>query len=97
MLDSVRDVDSHPHLVRTTGNNDETGISHAYMKILFENCDSYIARTMKGLDLISFSIPKHRLSLLKKNAVPVMAILHGTHEISLHIIQAMLGCIDGFW
>jgi hypothetical protein len=55
-----------------------------------------IAYKMKGVDLISFSMPKRRSSLLNKNAVPVLAILHGTHEISLHTVQAMLGQIEAY-
>ncbi len=42
-------------------------------------------------------MPKHRLGLLNNNAVHVVAILHGTHEISLHTIQAVFGRIEGFW
>jgi hypothetical protein len=51
---------------------------------------------MRGFDLISFSMPKDRSSLRCKDVVPVRAILHGTHEISLHTVQAMFGRIDGF-
>ncbi len=89
ILDAVLDVASHPHLVN------ETEISHAYVENMFERCDLYIAYTMKGLDLISFSMPNHRSSLLNPNAVPVTAILHGTHEISLHTVQAMFGRFQG--
>jgi hypothetical protein len=49
----------------------------------FESRASYIAYTMKGLDLISFSMPKLCSSLLNKNAVPVLAILRGSHEFLL--------------
>ena len=82
MLDAVLDVDSHPQLVNT--NRDE--ISHEYVKKMFESCESYLACTMKGLNLISFSMPKHHSTLMYKTAVPVVAILHGTHEISLHTV-----------
>jgi hypothetical protein len=91
MLDAVLDVYSHPQLVNT--NRDE--ISHEYVKKMFESCESYLAYTMKGLNLISFSMPKHQSTLMSKD-VPVVAILHGTHEISLHTVQAMFGRIKGF-
>jgi hypothetical protein len=81
MLDAVFDVHSHPHLVST--NNDETATSQAYVTIIFDSHASYIGHNMKGLDLISFSLPANRSSLPNKNAVPVAAILLGTHEISL--------------
>jgi hypothetical protein len=42
-------------------------------------------------------MPKHLSSLLNSNAVPLMSILHGTHEISLRTVQAILGRIEGFW
>jgi hypothetical protein len=63
MLDAVLDVDSHPHLLNLNGN--ETGISHEYVKNVPEQCESYcvnILNTVRGLDLISFSIPKPRSS-----------------------------------
>ena len=63
---------------------------------MFESCESYLAYTMKGLNLISFSMPKHQSTLMSKAVVPVVAILHGTHEISLHTVQAMFGRIKGF-
>ena len=72
VLDAVFDVDSHPHLVNAVSK--ETEISHPYMNF-FESCDSYIAYTMKGFDLISFSMPRDRSSLLNKNDVPGLAIL----------------------
>ena len=87
MLDAVLDVHSHPQLVNT--NRDE--ISHEYVRKMFESCESYLAYTIKGLNLISFSMPKHQSTLMSKAVVPVVAILHGTHEISLHTVQAMFG------
>ena len=90
MLDAVFDVHSHPHLVST--NNDETAVSQAYVTRIFDGCASYIARTMKGLDLISLSLPTDHSSLPNKNAVPVTAILHGSHEICLQTVQAMKDC-----
>jgi hypothetical protein len=48
MLDAVFDVYSHPELVNT--NRDE--ISHEYVKKMFESCESYLANTMNGLNLI---------------------------------------------
>ena len=91
MLDAVLDIYSHPQLVNT--NRDE--ISHEYVKSMFESCESYLAYTMKGLNLISFSMPKHQSTLMSKAVVPVAAILHGTHEISLHTVQAMFGRSEG--
>ena len=69
-------------------------------KIIFHHCDSYRSTTLntvRGLDLISFAVPKHRSSLLNKNALPVVAILHGTHEISMHTVKAMFSSIEGLW
>ena len=96
MLDAVFDLNLHPHLVNT--NNGD--IEHEYVRKVFHECDLYCSKTlntMRGLDLISFSAPKHSSSLLNKLAVPVVAILHGTHELSLNIVQAMFGRIQGFW
>jgi hypothetical protein len=41
-------------------------------------------------------MPKDRSSLLNKDAVPMTGIMHGTHEMSLHTVQAMFGSLDGF-
>jgi hypothetical protein len=95
ILDAVFDVHSHPHLV--SANDDETAISQAYVTSIFDSRASYIGRTMKGLDLFSFSLPANRSSLANKNAVPVVAILHGTHEISLQTVQALFGRMEGLW
>jgi hypothetical protein len=95
MLDAVFDVHSHPHLVST--NNDETAISQAYVTTIFDSRASYIGHNMKGLDLISFSLSANRLSMPNKNAVPVAAILHGTHEISLQTVQVLFCRMEGLW
>ena len=95
VLDAVFDVHSHPHLVST--NNNETAISPAYVTKIFEGCEKFIASNMRGVDLISFSLPTDRSSLANKNAVPVVAIVHGTHEISLPTVQAMFGRSEGLW
>ncbi len=92
MLDAVLDVYSHPQLVNT--NRDE--ISDEYVKKMFESCESCLAYAMKGLNSISFSMPRHHSTLMYKTAVPVLAIPHRTHEndeISLHTVQAMFGRI----
>jgi hypothetical protein len=63
MLDEVLqvDVDLHPHLVNAK--RDGTEISNIYVKKKFQRCDSYRANTIntvRGLDSIQFSMPKHR-------------------------------------
>ena len=95
VLDAVLDVTLHPDLLIVNGN--ETEISHQYVEKIFESCEKIIANTMKGLDLISFSLPKQRLGMTNKNAVPVTAILHGTHEISIKTVQAMFARMEGLW
>ena len=95
VLDALFDVRSHPHLVST--NNHETAISPAYVTKIFEGCEKYIARNMKGVDLLSFSLPTDRSSLANKDAVPVVALVHGTREISLSTVQAMFGRSEGLW
>ena len=99
VLDAVLDVHSQPLLVNPSSDERELEFSPEYVTKIFQHCDSFRAtksNSMRGLDLISFSMPKHHSSLLDKNAVPVTAILHGTHEIDLHTVQAMFGCIEGF-
>ena len=91
MLDAVFDVNLHQNLVN------KREISHKYVEKIFESCEKIIVNTMKGLDLISFSLPKQRLGMANKNAVPVTAILHGTHEIRIKTVQAMFARMEGLW
>jgi hypothetical protein len=98
VLDAVIEVASHPHLLIVNG--DETEISHQYVEKMLKQCESYgvnTLNTMRGLDLISFSIPKLRSSLLYKNSVPLMAILHGKHNISQQTVHEMFCRIQGFY
>ena len=94
MLDAVIDINLNPRLV--DANSYITKFSHEYVRDIFHRCDPFIAKHMKGLDLISFSMLKDRSSLHLIDAVPVVGILHGTHEISLRTVQRMFGQIDGF-
>ena len=67
---------------------------------MLQQCESYCVNTlntMRGLDLISFSIPKLRSSLLYTNSVPMTAILHGTHNISQQTVHEMFCRIQGFF
>ena len=98
VLDAVLDVTLHPDLLIVNGN--ETEISHQYVKTMLQQCESYCVNTlntMRGLDLISFSIPKLRSSLLYTNSVPMTAILHGTHNISQQTVHEMFCRIQDFY
>ena len=94
ILDAIIDITLHPLLVNK--NSDKTEISQEYIRKFFESCNSWIAKTMKGLNLLSFSMPKDRSSLRCMNEVPVVGILHGSHAVSLQTVQAMFGRINGF-
>ena len=98
ILDAVIDINSHPRLVNDSG-SDTSKLSHEYVHSIFDRSYSFMTdtlKTMRGLDVISFSMPKDRSSLCYKDAVPVTGIMHGTHEISLDTVKAMFGRIDGF-
>ncbi len=92
MLYTVFDISFHPRLVNENGSYPE--FSHEYAKSIFDSCESFIAKTIKGFNLLSFSMPKNHSSLRCDggcvNAVPVAGILHGCTD------QAMFGHIDGF-
>ena len=92
ILDAIIDINLHPLLVNK--NSDKTEISQAYIRKIFESCNSWIAKTMKGLNLLAFSMPKDRSSLRCMNEVPVVGILHGSHEVSLQTVQAMFGHVQ---
>jgi hypothetical protein len=94
MLDAVIDVKLHQRLVNDTSNKSK--ISHEYVRYIFDRCNAFIDKNMKGLNWISFSVPTDSSSLLFKDAVPVTDIMHGPHETSLDTVRAMFGSIDGF-
>ncbi len=93
-----------PTLIR-----DETEISNVCVKkkfkyiceknnLWFISCKHNKHNEGAGFNLVLHAqAPPRGLSSLNNNAVPVMAILHVTHEISLHTVQALFGCIEGFW
>ena len=92
LLDAVIAVDSHPHLVNTNSGE----ISYECVRNIFNSRKTLIEHTWKGLDFISFSIPKNMKNLHPRNAVPMVAILHGTHDISQNTVQAIFYSVKGF-
>jgi hypothetical protein len=83
ILDTFIDVILHLRLVNDSRN--ESNISHDYARSIFDRCFSFTAytlNTMKGLDELSLSMPKDCSSLLYKDAVPVVGILHGTNDVA---------------
>ena len=92
LLDTVIAVDSHPHLVNTNSGE----ISHACVRNIFESRKTLIEYTWKGVDFISFSIPRNMENLRPRNAVPMVAIIHGTRDISQHTVQSMFCRVEGF-
>jgi hypothetical protein len=91
VLDARFDVAEHPHLANPATNY----ISPDYVKEIFRGRASYLAKNMKGMNLISFSMSTDLSSLSNRDFVPVRGIFHGSHEICMGTVQALLGNIRG--
>jgi hypothetical protein len=59
-------------------NPDTNHIFPEYIQKGFESCATYLAKHMKGMTLISFSMPTNLTSLCNRGAVPVLGIFHVT-------------------
>jgi hypothetical protein len=91
LLNAKFNVAEHPQLT----NPDINQIIPEYVEGRFRGRDPYLAKRMKGMTLISFSMPTALSSLSDQGIVPVLGILHGSHEISMGTVQALFGNIRG--
>jgi hypothetical protein len=91
LLNSEFNVAEHPQLT----NPDTNHIYQEYIEEIFRGQAPYLAQKMKGMTLISFSMPTDLSSLSDQDVVPVLGIFHGSHEISMVTVKALFGSIRG--
>ena len=72
------DVAVHTRLI----NSDTDQIFPDYVRQVFAAREKYLDSRIKGLQLITYSMPTTLSSLQNQEAVPVDAIFHGSHLVS---------------
>ena len=66
-----------------------------YVRKCFEAQSSYFTKHMKGLMLLSFSMPTALSSLRNREVVPVVGILYDLHLVYESTVQGILRGVDG--
>ena len=90
-LTAYFDVAKHTRLA----NSDTDQIFPEYVRQVFAAREKYLDSRIKGLNLISYSIPTTLSSLRNRGVVPVEAIFHGSHLVSQRTIETIFERIDG--
>ena len=85
------DVTEHLQLANTDTNQ----IFPECVRHYFDARASYIKTNMKGVDLISYSVPTALSAMSNRNVVPVLCIFHGSHEVAQRTVQSLFCNIQG--
>ncbi len=91
LLNAEFDVAEQPQLTKTDSNQ----ILREYLKGIYSGQAPNLAQKMKGMTLISLSMPTDLSSLSNRDVVPVLGIFHGSHAVSKVTVQALFGNIRG--
>ena len=68
-------------------NSDTDQLFPDYVRKLFATREKYLDRRMKGLHLITYSMPTTLSSLQNRDVVPVDAIFHGSQLVSQRTVE----------
>ena len=85
------DVAVHTRLT----NPDKDQIFPDYVRQVFAAREKYLDSRIKGLQLITYSMPTTLSSLQNQDAVPVDAIFHGSHLVSQRTMETVFDRIEG--
>jgi hypothetical protein len=91
LLHAEFDVAEHPQIANPATNR----IFPIYVEKCLDGRGAYLDQKMKGMTLISLSLPTDLSSLHNRGVVPVSGIFHGSHEVSMGTIQALFRGISG--
>ncbi len=91
LLDAKFDVALHPQLAKA----DTDQIFPQRVRQYFDDRAAYLKTTMKGLDLITYSMPTALSSLPNQSVVPVLCIFHGSHLLSERTVQTLFSTVPG--
>jgi hypothetical protein len=90
LLDAEFDVAGHPRLVDIATDT----IFPEYVRACFEIRAPYLNQRMKGLVLLSFSMPTAVSSLRNREVVPVTGILYDTRVVCESTVQDIFCGVD---
>ena len=76
-------------------NSDTDQLFPEYVREVFAAREKYLDRRIKGLHLITYSMPTTISSLQNRGIVPVDAIFHGSHLVSQSTVAAVFAGIAG--
>ena len=85
------DVVVHPRLV----NSETNQIFPEYIRGLIDSRVSYLNSNLKGMNFISYSVPKTLSSAQSRGVVPMDGIFHGSHVVAENTVQGLFGSVEG--
>ena len=90
------DVAVHSRLA----NSDTNQIFPEYIRELIDSRLSYLDSRLKGMNFISYSVPRTLSTLQNRGVVPMDGIFYGSHVVSQCTVQGLFASVDGltaFW
>jgi hypothetical protein len=66
-----------------------------YIRELIDFRLSYLNSRLKGINFISYSMPRTLSSLRQRGIVSMNGIFHGSRVVSQHTVQGLFGSVDG--
>ena len=85
------DVTVHTRLANSNTNQ----IFPEYIRELIDSRLSYLNSRLKGINFISYSVPRTLNSLLQRGVVSMNGIFHGSRVVSRHTVQGLFGSVEG--
>ena len=85
------DVAVHKRLANS--NTDQ--IFPEYIRELIDSRRSYLDSRLKGMNFISYSVPRTLSSLQNRGVVTMDGIFHGSHVVSQRTVQGLFDSVDG--
>ena len=85
------DVAVHTRLANFNTNQ----IFPEYIRELIDSRLSYLNSRLKGINFISYSVPRTLYSLRQRGVVSMNGIFHGSRVVSQHTVQGLFGSVEG--
>ena len=89
----IAQFDVAVHMRFANSNTDQ--IFPEYIRELIDSRRSYLDSRLKGMNFISYSVPRTLSSLQNRGVVTMDGIFHGSHVVSQHTVQGLFDSVDG--
>ena len=76
-------------------NSDTDQIFPEYIRELIDSRVSYLNSNLKGMDFISYSVPRTLSSVQSRGVVAMDGIFHGSHAVAEDTVQGLFGSVEG--